>query len=137
MLDHEIIDELRARVTERQHNDAANDRQRITVAQRKQRRLAMMDQQAPWSKFKKASVDIENRVYGDFPVVGRLAQADICVVSYLRKDKLRDSFRWRTALAGCWLLSNTAAMGEQGVLVEYKLALHSVARYHRHGSNNL
>jgi hypothetical protein len=35
LLDHEITDELRARVTERQQKDAANDRKRRTTAQRK------------------------------------------------------------------------------------------------------
>ena len=34
LLYHEIADELRARVTERQQKDAANDRKRIRVAQR-------------------------------------------------------------------------------------------------------
>ena len=43
LLDHEITDELRARVTERQQKDAANDRTRITTAHRKPRRLAMTD----------------------------------------------------------------------------------------------
>ena len=103
-----------------------------------------MGRQVPWSKFKgkKAWVDIENRVDGDFPVVSRhmaqqgievlgwddWAQADVSVVSDLRKDKLRDRIRWRTALAGCWLLSITAAMGEQGIFVQYKPALHKVAK---------
>ena len=66
LLDHEITDELRARVTERQQKDAANDRTRITTAQMKTRRLAMTDQQVPWSKFKgkNAWVDMENRVDG-------------------------------------------------------------------------
>ena len=66
MLDHDITYELRARVTERQQKDAANDRKRITVAQWEVRRLAAMDRQAPWSKFKgkKAWVDIEHRVDG-------------------------------------------------------------------------
>ena len=42
--------------------------------------LAMMDQQVPWSEFKcnKACVEIENRVYGCFPVVSRhMAQQGI------------------------------------------------------------
>ena len=34
MFDHEITDGLRAKVTERQQKDAANDRKRIIVAQR-------------------------------------------------------------------------------------------------------
>ena len=34
MLDHEITDELRARVTERQQKDATNDRKRRTTAER-------------------------------------------------------------------------------------------------------
>ena len=34
LLDQEITDELRARVTERQQKDAANDRTRITISQR-------------------------------------------------------------------------------------------------------
>ena len=34
MIDHEITDELRARVTEGQQKDAANDRKRISVPQR-------------------------------------------------------------------------------------------------------
>ena len=34
LLDHEITDELRARVTERQQKDAANDRKRRTTAER-------------------------------------------------------------------------------------------------------
>ena len=60
-------------------------------------------------------MDIENRVDGDFPVVSRhmrqqgievlgwddWAQADVYVVSDLRKGKLRDRIRWCTALAGC------------------------------------
>ena len=93
-----------------------------------------MDRQVPWSKFKgnKAWVDIENRVDGDYPVVSRhmaqqgievfgwddWAQADVFVVSDLRNDKLRDRIRWRTALAGCWLLSITAAIGKQGIFRE-------------------
>ncbi|MFM7980174.1 MAG: hypothetical protein ACKPKO_12740, partial [Candidatus Fonsibacter sp.] len=53
VLDHEITDGLRARVTERQHNNANIDRKRITVAQReKHLRVAMMDQQVSWSEFK-------------------------------------------------------------------------------------
>ena len=95
-----------------------------------------MDRQVPWSKFegKKAWVDIENTVEGYVPVVSRLmaqqgieglgwdhwAQAGVFVVSDLRKDKLRDRIIWRTALAGCWWLSITAAMGNQGILVKYK-----------------
>ena len=35
MLDHEITDELRARVTERQQKDAANDRKRRTITEKK------------------------------------------------------------------------------------------------------
>ena len=93
----------------------------------------------PRSRFKdkKAWVDIENRVDGDVPVVSRhiaqqgievfgwddWAQADVCVVSDLRKDKLRDRIRWRTALARCWVSSITAAMGEQGIFVKYNPAL--------------
>ena len=93
----------------------------------------------PRSKFngKKAWVDIENRVAADCPVVSRhmaqqgievlgwddWAQADVFVLSDLRKDKLRDRIRWRTALAGCWLLSITAAMGEQGIFMKYKPVL--------------
>ena len=73
VFDHAITDELRARATERQQKDDANDRKRLTIAQRNKRRLAVMDRQAPWSKFngKKAWVDIQNRVDGDFPVVSR------------------------------------------------------------------
>ena len=85
MLDHEITYELRARVTERQQKDAANDRKRITAAQRNKRRLAVMDRQVPWSKFKgkKAWVDIENRVDGYFPVVSRhMAQPGIEVFGW-------------------------------------------------------
>ena len=41
-----------ARVAERQQKDATNGRKRITIAQRKTRRLAVMDRQVPWSKFK-------------------------------------------------------------------------------------
>ena len=77
-------------------------------------------------------MDIENRVDGDFPVVSRhmaqqgievlgwdgWAQSDVFVFSDLTNDKLRDTIRWRTALAGCWLLSITAAMGEQGIFVK-------------------
>ena len=99
-----------------------------------------MDRQVPWSKFKgkEAWVDIENKVDGYFPVVSRhmaqqgievlgwddWAQRDVCVVLDLRKDKIRDKIRWRTTLARCWLLSITAAMGEQGIFVKYKPALH-------------
>jgi hypothetical protein len=54
------------------------------------------------------------------------AQANIFVVTDLRK--LRDRIRWRTALAGCWLLSITAAMGKQGIFVKYKPALHKAFR---------
>ena len=95
-----------------------------------------MDQQVLWSncKSKKAWVDIENKVDGDFPVVSRhmaqqgievlgwddLAQTDVFVVSDLKNAKLRDKIRWRTALVGCWLLSITAAMGEHGICVQYK-----------------
>ena len=85
MLGHEITDELHARVTERQQNDAANDRKRRTIAERRQRRLAVMDRQVPWSKFKgkKAWVDTENRVDGDFPVVSRhMAQQGIEVLGW-------------------------------------------------------
>ncbi len=98
-----------------------------------------MDRQVPWSKFKgkKAWVDIENRVDGYFPVVSRhmaqqgievwgwddWAQADVFVLSDLRKDTFRDRIRWRTALAGCWLLSIAAAIGEQGIFMKYKPAL--------------
>ena len=144
LLDHEITDELRARVTERQQKDAANDRKRRTTAERNKRRLAVMDRQVPWSKFegKKAWVDIENTVERYFPVVSRhmaqqgievlgwdhWAQADVFVVSDLRKDNLRDRIIWRTALAGCWLLSITAAMGKQGIFVKYKPALHKAFR---------
>ena len=69
LLDHEITDELRARVTERQQKDAANDRKRRTTAQRKNNRLTVMDQQVPWTKFKgkKAWVDIETRSAGAQP----------------------------------------------------------------------
>ncbi|MFM7982004.1 MAG: hypothetical protein ACKPKO_22065 [Candidatus Fonsibacter sp.] len=91
----------------------------------------MMDQQVPWLEFKgkQAWVVIENRVDGYVPVASRrtaqqgievlgwddLSQADVFVVSDLRKDKLGDRIRWRTALAGCWLLSIAAAMGEHGI----------------------
>ena len=73
MLDHEITYELRASVKGRHQKDSANDRKLITAAQREKRRLAVMDRQVPWSKFKgkKAWVDIENRVDGYFPVVCR------------------------------------------------------------------
>ena len=112
-----------------------------------------MDRQVPWSKLKgkKAWVDIENRVDGDFRVVSRhmaqqgievlgwedWAQAAVFVVSVLRKDKLRDRIRWRTTLAGCWLLSIAAAMGEQGIFVKYKPALHKVAMNYKHEFNKL
>ncbi|MFM7989706.1 MAG: hypothetical protein ACKPKO_61375, partial [Candidatus Fonsibacter sp.] len=57
------------------------------------------------------------------------AQADVFVpsFSYLRKDTLRDRFRWLTALAMCLLLSITAAMGEHGIFMKYKPPLHNVA----------
>ena len=48
-------------------------------------RLAVMDRQVPWSKFKgkKAWVGIENRVDGDFPVVSRhMAQQGIEVLGW-------------------------------------------------------
>ena len=64
-----------------------------------------------------AQQDIDVLGWGDW------AQGDVFVVSDLRNDKLRDRIRWRTALAGCWLLSITAAMGEQGIFVKYKPAL--------------
>ena len=71
----------------------------------KQRKLAVKDQQVPWSKFKgnQAWVDIENRVDGYFPAVSRhnmaqqgievlgcndWAQAVVFVVSDLRNDQL-------------------------------------------------
>ena len=98
----------------------------------------------PWSKLKgkKAWVDIENRADGDFLVASRhmaqqgievlgwedWAQADVIVVPDLRKDKIRDRIRWRTALAGCLLLSITAAMGKQGIFVKCKPALHKAFR---------
>ena len=85
MFDHEIKDAMRARVTERQQKDAATDRTRITTAQRTKRRLAITDRQVPWSKFKgkKAWVDIENRVDGDFAVVSHhLAQQGIEVLGW-------------------------------------------------------
>ena len=47
--------------------------------------MAVMDRQVPWSKFKgkKAWVDIENRVDGDFPVVSRrMAQQGIEVLGW-------------------------------------------------------
>ena len=140
LLDHEITDELRVRVKERQEKDETNDRTRITTAARKKRRLAMMDRQVPWRRFvgKKAWVDFDNRVDGDFVVVrGHLAQqgidvlgpddwaqAHIFVVADLRKERLRERILWRAALAGCWLLSVTAAMGKQGIFVKYKPAVH-------------
>ena len=100
-------------------------------------KLAVMGRQVPWSKFKgkKAWVDIENKVDGYFPVVRAVVwlirasrswvgtigpKADVFVVSDLRNDKIRDRTRWRTALAGRWLSSITAAMGEQGIFVKYK-----------------
>jgi hypothetical protein len=95
-----------------------------------------MDRQVPWSKFKgkQAWVDSENKVDGYFPIVSRhmaqqcievlgwddWAQADVSAASDLRNDQLRDRVRWRTTLAGCWLLSITAAMGEQGIFMKYK-----------------
>ena len=95
-----------------------------------------MARQVLWSKFKgkTAWVDIENRVDVYVSVVSRhmaqqgievlgwddWAQAEVFVVSDLRQDKLRDRIRRRTALAGCWLLSITAAMGEHGIFVKYK-----------------
>ncbi|MFM7981827.1 MAG: hypothetical protein ACKPKO_21165, partial [Candidatus Fonsibacter sp.] len=106
---------------------ATNVNKRIPYAQRKQRKLAMTDQHVPWSKFKgkQASVDIEARVGGDFPVVsghmaqqgievlGRddWAQADVCVVSYLRKDKLRDKFLWRTNLGNVLVVEHHRGHG--------------------------
>ena len=55
----------------------------MIVAQRKQRKLAMMDQQVAWSKYKKASVDIENRVDGYFQIVsGPKAQQGIEVLGW-------------------------------------------------------
>ena len=81
----------------------------------------------PRSKFegKKAWVDIEHRVDGYVPVVSRhmaqqgievldwdyWVQADVFVVSGLRKDKLRDRIRWRTALAGCFLVEHHRGHG--------------------------
>ena len=64
MFDHEIPYELRARVKKRHQKDAANDRKRITVAQRKTCRIGMTDQHVPWSKFrgKQAWVVIESWV---------------------------------------------------------------------------
>ncbi|MFM7979515.1 MAG: hypothetical protein ACKPKO_09390, partial [Candidatus Fonsibacter sp.] len=73
----------------------------------KQRKLAMMDQQVRWSLFKKASVDIKNKVGGNFQTMsGHMAQqgkevlgwddnpkTHVCVASDLRKDKLRDKIR--------------------------------------------
>ena len=113
LLDHEITDELRARVTERQQKDAANDKKRRTTAERKQRKLAVMDRQVPWSMFdgKKAWADIENTVEGYILVVSRhmaqqgievlgsdhWAQADVLAVFRLeegqasRQDHLPDS----------------------------------------------
>ena len=71
MLDQEITEKVRARVTEMQQKDATNDNKRITTAQRDKIKLAVMDRQVPRSKFKgkKAWVDIENKVDGDFPTV--------------------------------------------------------------------
>ena len=56
------------------------------------------------------------------------AQADVFVVSDLKKDKLRDRIRWRTVLAMCWLLIITAAMGEQGIFVKNKPALRKITK---------
>ena len=96
---------------------------------KQKRMLAVMDRQVPWSKFKGNSVVCHVAQQG-FEVFGwdDWAQADVCVVSVMRKDKLRDKIRWRTVLPMCWLLSITAAMGEQGLLVKYKPALHKLAK---------
>ena len=96
-------------------------------------------------------MDIVNRVDGAFPscahhmaqqgieVLGCAdwAQADVFVVSDLRKDKLRDKIHWRTTLAGCWSLSMAATMDGQGIFVKYKPALHKVARNYEHELNKL
>ncbi|MFM7983512.1 MAG: hypothetical protein ACKPKO_29720, partial [Candidatus Fonsibacter sp.] len=59
----------------------------------------------------------------------------VCVVSDLREGKHRYRVCWRTAVAGCWLLSITAAMGEQGIFVKYKPPLRNVARNYCHELN--
>jgi hypothetical protein len=84
-LDHEIAYALRARVTERQQKDAANDRKRITTAQRENAgwQLWIDRCRGPSSKGKQAWVDIENRVDGYFPAVSRhMAQQGIEVLGW-------------------------------------------------------
>ncbi|MFM7987189.1 MAG: hypothetical protein ACKPKO_48545 [Candidatus Fonsibacter sp.] len=81
----------------------------------------MMDQQVPWSNFKKVSVDIENKVDGYFPLVsGHMAQqgieavgwddwaqADLFVASYVRNVKLRDKFlKYEATYTSAWAQSS-------------------------------
>ena len=84
MLDHDITYELRARVAERQQKDATNDKKRITNAPRGTQvgsdgstgAVVQVQGQA-------GMVDIENRVGGYFPVVGRhMAQQGIEVLGW-------------------------------------------------------
>ena len=139
LLDEEVSNELRARVTERQKKDNANDKTRIAAARKKVRRVAMMDRQVPWSKFGglKVWLDVGKIREGDVAALRHhlrqrgliildeddWAQAELFVVPVIDKDKLRERVLWRVALSGCWLLSVGAALGEQGVFVKYQAAL--------------
>jgi hypothetical protein len=134
LLEEEVSDELRARVALRQKKDGANDKTRTAAARAKARRVAMMDRQVPWSKFNGLRVWLD--VEGDAAalrhhlrqrgliILGEddWAQAELFVVPVIDKDKLRERVVWRLALAGCWLLSVGAALGEQGVFVKYHAA---------------
>jgi len=134
LLEEEVSDELRARVALRQKKDGANDKTRTAAARTKARRVAMMDRQVPWSKFNGLRVWLD--VEGDAAalrhhlrqrgliILGEddWAQAELFVVPVIDKDKLRERVVWRLALAGCWLLSVGAALGEQGVFVKYHAA---------------
>jgi len=134
LLEEEVSDELRARVALRQKKDGANDKTRTAAARTKARRVAMMDRQVPWSKFNglRMWLDVEGDAAAlrhhlrqrGLIILGEddWAQAELFVVPVIDKDKLRERVVWRLALAGCWLLSVGAALGEQGVFVKYHAA---------------
>ena len=147
LLDHEVTDELRARVEERRRKDRANDMRMAAETKRKERKVAMMGRQVPWFKLRglKAWVDTNNIQEGDAAVVRSClfergvsilgpagwAEAELFLVPCLKKDSLRQRILWRAVLSGCWLLSVSAAHGQQGIFVKYKAALQKAFGFER------